>query len=352
MSRLRSSGLITRFNPWWGCSRVSPACQHCYAETFAHRYGHDIWGKDSDRRFFGDKHWNEPLRWNRKAEADGVRRRVFCASMADVFEARADLDEHRARLWELIAETPWLDWLLLTKRPASVHALAPARWFVEPGNLLCEACGGSASLPLGTTCNEHEPRMTGWPANVWIGSTVEDQQRADERLPLLRSIPARIRFLSCEPLLGPLDLDLTGISWVIVGGESGPGARPMHPDWVRDLRDRCLATACPRCGGDGVIGVERPHSGGDIAEVPVECSCRGEQPGVAFLFKQHGDWRWAETDADNREDSTEVNPDGSTYPLREGYGPWAQPGAVVTNRVGKKRAGRTLDGRTWDEFPA
>lgn len=313
MSRLRSSGLITRFNPWWGCSRVSPACQHCYAETFAHRYGHDIWGKDSDRRFFGDKHWNEPLRWNRKAEADGVRRRVFCASMADVFEARADLDEHRARLWELIAATPWLDWLLLTKRPASVHALAPARWFVEPGNLLCEACGGSASLPLGTTCNEHEPRMTGWPDNVWIGTTVEDQQRADERLPLLRSIPARIRFLSCEPLLGPLDLDLTGISWVIVGGESGPGARPMDPQWVRDLRDRCA------CHCDDVI----------------QCVCDPAPTGTPFLFKQWGDW------AD----------EGHPLAALEGRPHHVFESGEHVYRVGKKTAGRTLDGRTWDEVP-
>ena len=308
MSRPRSSGLITRFNPWWGCSRVSPACQHCYAETFAHRYGHDIWGKDSDRRFFGDKHWNEPLRWNRKAEADGVRRRVFCASMADVFEARADLDEPRARLWELIAETPWLDWLLLTKRPASVHALAPARWFVEPGNLLCEACSGSASLPLGTTCNEHEPRMTGWPANVWIGTTVEDQQRADERLPLLRSIPARIRFLSCEPLLGPLDLDLTGISWVIVGGESGPGARPMDPQWVRTLREQCVSA--------NTRGTERDAS-------------------PAFLFKQWGDW------AD----------EGHPLAALEGRPHHVFESGEHVYRVGKKVAGRVLDGRTWDEVP-
>ena len=308
MSRPRSSGLITRFNPWWGCSRVSPACQHCYAETFAHRYGHDIWGKDSDRRFFGDKHWNEPLRWNRKAEADGVRRRVFCASMADVFEARADLDEPRARLWELIAETPWLDWLLLTKRPASVHALAPARWFVEPGNLLCEACSGSASLPLGTTCNEHEPRMTGWPANVWIGTTVEDQQRADERLPLLRSIPARIRFLSCEPLLGPLDLDLTGISWVIVGGESGPGARPMDPEWVRTLREQCVSA--------NTRGTERDAS-------------------PAFLFKQWGDW------AD----------EGHPLAALEGRPHHVFESGEHVYRVGKKVAGRVLDGRTWDEVP-
>lgn len=308
MSRPRSSGLITRFNPWWGCSRVSPACQHCYAETFAHRYGHDIWGKDSERRFFGDKHWNEPLRWNRKAEADGVRRRVFCASMADVFEARADLDEHRARLWELIAATPWLDWLLLTKRPASVHVLAPARWFVEPGNLLCEACGGSASLPLGTTCNEHEPRMTGWPANVWIGTTVEDQQRADERLPLLRSIPAPVRFLSCEPLLGPLDLDLTGISWVIVGGESGPGARPMDPEWVRTLREQCVSADTR--GTEGM-------------------------PAPAFLFKQWGDW----ADEDHPLAALEGRPHHVFESGEHVY------------RVGKKTAGRILDGRTWDEVP-
>jgi protein gp37 len=231
------------FNPWWGCSRVSPGCQHCFAETFAHRLGKDLWGKGAERRFFGDKHWAEPLKWNRQAEAEGRRHRVFCASMADVFENRPDLDEHRARLWALIDETPWLDWQLLTKRPENVGYLMPARW-----------------------------EFVGWPPNVWLGTTVEDQVRADERVPVLCRFPAAVRFLSCEPLIGPVTLDhwlvrcrhdwanpeaprvhgecepggiQPGVDWVIVGGESGPGARPMLPVWALSLLRQCDAAGVP-----------------------------------------------------------------------------------------------------------
>src|SRR5262245_40013414 len=118
------------FNPWWGCVEVSPGCDNCYARDLAKIYGPRVWGKDAPRRFFGPKHWQEPLRWNAKAEAAGERRRVFCASMADVFEERDDqigrfLAAERFKLWNLIAATPWLDWLLLTKRPAGMRRLLP-----------------------------------------------------------------------------------------------------------------------------------------------------------------------------------------------------------------------------------
>jgi protein gp37 len=194
------------FNPWWGCVRVSPACNHCYAEAFAKRTGNDVWGKKADRRFFGEKHWAEPLKWAAKAEQEGVRRRVFCASMADVFEDRRDLDEWRERLWSLVGRTPELDWQLLTKRPENVVALTP--W-----------------------------RFGEWPVNVWLGCTVEDQKRAEERLPVLTTIPARIRFLSCEPLLGELRISgwLPALHWIIVGGESGPGARRLDPSAAQEL---------------------------------------------------------------------------------------------------------------------
>lgn len=226
------------FNPWWGCAHVSPGCVNCYAETLAKRYSQDVWGKSGDRRFFGDKHWEDPVKWNRKAEAEGVRRRVFCGSMMDVFEDREDLSDAQYRLVDLIEETPQLDWLLLTKRPENVPNIVP--WgVVEP-----------------------------WPRNVWLGVSVEDQQRADDRVPKLLAIPAVIRFLSCEPLLGPVilspawiglneaGLPLTGsvygiysegwiapgfdyLHWVIVGGESGPKARPMNPAWARLLQMQC-----------------------------------------------------------------------------------------------------------------
>lgn len=193
------------FNPWWGCEKVSPGCANCYAEIFSKRTGNAVWGASAPRRFFGDKHWNEPLKWNAAAEAAGQRKRVFCASMADVFEDRADLVEPRARLFALIVETPWLDWLLLTKRPQNIARLMPV----------------SA------------------PVNVWLGTTAEDQARWNERLPLLLAVPATVHFVSAEPLLGPIAMNGMRPDWLIVGGESGGKARPMERAWVESLRDQC-----------------------------------------------------------------------------------------------------------------
>lgn len=295
------------FNPWWGCVRVSEACRNCYAETFDHRLGGDHWGPNARRRFFGEKHWNEPLRWNERAAAAGERQRVFCASMADVFEKLPNdhpdaLEMERARqsLFRLIDLTPALDWLLLTKRPENI---APWLW---PAGI------GAESLP----------------ANVWIGTTVEDQEQAGKRLPQILEVPAAVRFVSAEPLLGPLDLRrylgcwyrlpcerhsrfelecldcaasepqrANSIHWVIAGGESGHGARPTNPDWFRSLRDQCQET------------------------------------GIAFHFKQWGDLR----------------------PTARGMDPrsmFAAVHGIEFERVGAKAAGRLLDGRTWDEFPA
>lgn len=253
------------FNPWWGCVKVSPACKHCYAEAWAKRVGAAVWGARAPRRFFSDKHWAEPRRWNREAEASGRRHRVFCASMADVFEDRRELDEWRERLASLIDETPWLDWLLLTKRPEKAAKLAP--W-------------GAV-----------------WPRNVWLGTTVETQVWVERRLPALAKIPARVRFLSCEPLLGPLDLSEwlnPYVHWVIAGGESGPRARPSDPAWFRSLRDQCIAARVP------------------------------------FHFKQWGNW----------------SPDGGPAKTRRVIN-----GSLLF-RLDKSLAGRVLDGRTWDELPA
>ena len=198
------------FNPWWGCEKVSAGCQFCYAATMSRRFGHQTWGKDAPRRFFGEEYWLKPVKWNRKAMCSGVRRRVFCASMADVFEDRRDLDASRERLWRLMEQTPALDWQLLTKRPENISRMVPPSW------------------------------MRTWPAHVWIGTSTENQEWADRRLPELLKIPASVRFLSVEPLVGPIPaLPLDGIRWVGVGGESGPGARPMDLAWARDIRDRC-----------------------------------------------------------------------------------------------------------------
>src|SRR5262245_38941981 len=148
------------FNPWRGCTKVSPGCQHCYAETLAARNPKvlGVWGPHGTRVIASESMWREPLKWNKKAEIAGVRRRVFCASLADVFEDRPELVEPRYRLWRLIVNTPYLDWLLLTKRPENA------------GRMLAD--GGSL------------PGILGFPS-IWLGVSVEDQQRADERIPVL-----------------------------------------------------------------------------------------------------------------------------------------------------------------------
>lgn len=202
------------FNPWWGCLKVSEECAHCYAQEIAHHYGHEVWGPatNTSRRFFSVKHWAEPLTWNKQAEKSGHRRSVFCASMADVYEDYPGLESERQKLWTLIHATPWLNWLLLTKRPENVLRMSPWQQI--------------------------------WPNNVWIGTSVGLQTRAIERIPFLLEVPAVVRFLSCEPLLEPLDLSpwIDQIQWVISGGESGAQARPMDLDWTRSIRDQCRAS--------------------------------------------------------------------------------------------------------------
>jgi protein gp37 len=267
------------FNPWWGCTKVSPGCKHCYAETWARRVGAAVWGPKAKRREFTDKHWNEPLAWNAAATRRDKRERVFCASMADVFEDRRELDASRERLWKLIDATPQLDWLLLTKRPHKVADLSPY--------------GDS------------------WPDNVWLGATAENQRWLDKRMLELSALQAKVLFLSCEPLLGPLDFsrwitearrgDRRLVDWVIAGGESGGHARPMNPEWLRSLRDQCVKAS------------------------------------IKFHFKQHGNWR-------------EVKPRqvngyrAKTLFLSNGE-------RILVANMGKKKAGRILDGRTWNELP-
>jgi protein gp37 len=268
------------FNPWWGCAKVSPGCEHCYAEAWAKRVGETVWGTQSSRRHFGEKHWKEPTKWNHDCVMKNLRKRVFCASMADVFEDRNDLNPSRQKLWELILETPHLDWLLLTKRPQNIRRLSP--WQEE------------------------------WPTNIWLGTTVEDQERANERLPHLLACSSNKRFLSCEPLLGAVDLSpwlearsrkLHPIDWVIAGGESGPGARPMLPTWAYSLRDQC------------------------------------KNGGVPFHFKQWG--HWTPLDSESAASKRSVRRFWDEITGKE----------IVMEPIGKKKAGRELDGRTWDELP-
>ena len=260
------------FNPWWGCTKVSPACDHCYAETWAKRIGLDVWSSGKPRRFLSNSYWQQPRRWNKAASLANQRARVFCASMSDVFEWKKELTPWRHKLWELIEETPHLDWLLLTKRPHLVTRMTP--WSNE------------------------------WPHNVWLGVTVENQKYAEKRLSHLEKIPAKIRFLSCEPLLGEIDLrkwlEQNVIHWVIAGGESGFNARPSNPDWFLSLRDQCIAYVTP------------------------------------FHFKQWGDWAPVETVA------------GNILPRSILVDKFFQ---AEIGRYGKKASGRILDGRTWDDLP-
>lgn len=222
----KDSGVIWShhtFNPWWGCTKISPGCKNCYAAAWDARFGGEHWGELAPRRFFGPKHRRQPLSWNAAAESDGVKRLVFCASMADVFEDRPDLETYRAELFETVADTPSLIWLMLTKRPENIERLAP------PG------------AP---------------PPNVWYGTTIEDDH-PDRLLRVLdlQRTPAAGRFLSCEPLLSdiriPLDqaLDPEGglprIDWVITGAERGNQARPAKSLWFERARDMCSASRTP-----------------------------------------------------------------------------------------------------------
>lgn len=267
------------FNPWIGCTKIAPACDFCYAAAIDKRTGGDHWG-NVPRRRTSAQNWSEPMKWNRRGAEflaiNGRRRRVFCASMADVFDNQVP-GEWRTDLWKLIYATTELDWLLLTKRPQNIKAMLPGSGFWN-------------------VVKNH----------VWLGTTVEDQKHAAMNIPYLLECDSAVRFISAEPLLGPMDianylrdLPIKGrrrLDWVIAGGESGPHARPSKPEWFRSLRDQC------------------------------------EAAGVAFLFKQWGEWASV----------SEVPGDGRHFQFDDG---------ATVRRVGKKQGGRTLDQVTHDGFP-
>jgi protein gp37 len=196
------------FNPVLGCAKISEGCRNCYAEAQAKRYGWNVWG-DSPRRITSDGNWKIPIRWNLTAE-EGRPHRVFCGSMCDIFEDHPTVTEARERLWSLIRQTPCLHWQLLTKRVERIKDSLPEDW------------------------------GAGYP-NVWIGTTIESndyKQRAD----YLREVPAMVRFISYEPAIGPLQVDLAGIQWLIYGGESGAHRRGDNTDWARAMRTECQRT--------------------------------------------------------------------------------------------------------------
>jgi protein gp37 len=213
--------------------------------------GRDLWDVRADRKRTSLAYWRAPLRWNERAQADGTRRRVFCASMADVFDNQ--VPTWRVDLWSLIRSTPALDWFLLTKRPQNIHDMLPTDW------------------------------GAGW-SNVWLGTTTENQEEANRRIPHLVAIPAAVRFLSVEPMLEPVDvapwLVLSShdrrapISWIIVGGESGGGARLMNPDWVRALCDQVHAAGAKlfvkQIGSNHALWPSITGKGEDPAQWPTD----------------------------------------------------------------------------------
>lgn len=318
------------FNPWEGCSKISPGCAHCYAAARNARFGGGTasnWGPGAPRRRTSKHNWQEPLRWNLAARAGARRPRVFCASLADWLDDEVPAD-WLADLIELIEATPHLDWLLLTKRPEN--------WRPRLSAIVAENSSPGRKLThVAAVCSAWLSRQP--PSNVWIGTTVEDQDRAQERIWRLLSIPATVRFLSCEPLLGPVDLlagafdppnsgfaimdgfgrvddDEVGIHWVICGGESGPCARPMHPSWARSLRDQCRAA------------------------------------GVPFFFKQWGAWV-PFYDSAIQPGAAPMLGKKERWLSLAGEAEFNGHGTVAVRRVGKKAAGRFLDLRQWSEFP-
>lgn len=303
------------FNPWEGCTKVSPGCAHCYAEARNQRFSAGAnWGPGAPRRRTSPANWKQPLAWNRAAAPYSVeigkwitpdRPRVFSASLADWLDPEVPIEWLRDFL-ALIALTPHLDWQLLTKRPEQWRPRLEALSTLEIAGL------PGLGLVLAALWLDGQA-----PANIWIGATTEDQARADERIPQLLAIPARVRFLSCEPLLGPVEIiskirDVfdaaplgrdVDLHWVICGGESGPGARPMHPIWARRIREQCEAV-----------------------EVP-------------FFFKQWGNWLPEHQDI-NRQRSA---------PASEIH---VFPDSQRTFRMGKLTTGRLLDGLEHNALPS
>jgi protein gp37 len=199
------------FNPWWGCTQVSPLCDHCYAMLLDARwFKRAHWGSGAARRYFSDSYWAQPLVWNLRACAEGRRRRIFCASMADVFDKEV-AQAVRDRLWTLIRCTPQLDWIVLTKRIINAPAMLPSDW-------------GSGYK------------------NVWLIISV-DQTSLERDAPKLLSIPAVVHGASVQPQLAPVRLGsfAASLQWVIIGGESGAGARPFDLEWARSLVAECAA---------------------------------------------------------------------------------------------------------------
>lgn len=217
-------------NFWWGCFKVSDGCKNCYAETLSNRWGKSIWGPASTTdREYKKSAWKNVVKWNDKARKNGVRYRVFVQSMSDFFEDHPQVVDWRHEALKLMSRCTNLDFQILTKRPENVKRMIPATWQAHKWGKI--------------------------PNHIWIGTSVENQEQADKRIPELMKVNARVRFLSCEPLLGPIDFrtvpgfNRVGLSlygwWIIAGAESGHGKRPMNLAWVRSIRDQCQIAGVP-----------------------------------------------------------------------------------------------------------
>jgi protein gp37 len=308
------------WNPVLGCTKVSPGCDFCYAERVTERFHGP--GSFAEIRLMPER-LEQPLRWRRP-------RMVFVNSMSDLFHQEIP-DAYIGTVFDIMARAPQHTFQILTKRHARMRSLL-TDWATN--GIVTDIGYTFGNRPLGAV-RMTEPLWTP-PPNVWLGVSVENQQWADIRVPALLDTPAAVRFLSCEPLLGYVDLRVwvhldpaedgySRIDWVIAGGESGPHARPMHPLWPRTLRDQCI------------------------------------DAGVPFFFKQRGEWTWNEPGEFRKPirpytsrvavmhgaGMTALTRDNEFDPFERGHPDWA----TRIERVGRKRAGRMLDGRTWDEYP-
>lgn len=279
----------------WHCTKVSAGCEQCYAERFNVRLGGPAYKHGADTFRLDEKILSQPLRWK-------TPRKVFVCSMTDLFHEDVDFYKLQA-IFQVMVATPHHTYQVLTKRASRMKALVP--------DIFASLFGKRIRMGVGDKQLVEHVNSYQVPPNIWLGVSVEDQATADERIPLLLQTPAAVRFVSYEPALGPVNFSdylsqngkvfhrggyTDALDWVICGGESGPKARPMHPDWARGLRDQCQAARVP------------------------------------YFFKQWGEWR-PRTDADPKRLMDQFIKD------------------TFFSRIGKKRAGRLLDGRTWDEFP-
>ena len=285
------------WNPWIGCQKISPGCQSCYAAVDtaarAHRKrGLELWGPPSTTpRHRTTSTWGLPMRLHKRALAAGARTRMFVASLCDIFEAHPMVAPWRSEALALLGTCTGLDVQLLTKRPENVRAMVPPSW------------------------------LTAWPSHVWIGTTVEDQKRADQRIPHLLSVPAAVRFLSVEPLLEAVDLrngpsnrwsvptsaDAAGrgvewtdpgashipVSWVIVGGESGPRARQFDVAWARSIVAQCREAGVPvfmkQMGSRPITHAGDGAGWPDATRAVIESDARGNVRPVVGLSHKGGD---------------------------------------------------------------